>query len=134
MLCYKNGALVRQQIRDRYADADWDKFNALVEQTPAGCNGLLGFYFTLPEIIPPNVVGEYFFTTENSESTVKPEVDINAVPPSVHPRAILESQFLSIKARINAILPEGSHPLRRLVISGGSSANLVIRQIAAVSA
>jgi len=133
MLCYKNGALAREHIRDRFANSDWHIFNQLVEQTPPGCNGTLGFYFPLPEIIPPNVVGEYFFTTELMKTTVKPPLTLSTgnVPRSIHPRAILESQFLSIRSRIAAMLPNDSPPLKRLVISGGSSQNLIIRQLAA---
>lgn len=128
MLCYKNGALAREQVRDKFANGNWDIFNQLVEQTPPGCNGKMAFYFPLPEIIPPNVMGEYFFITSLKGNTVLLQKDL---PMSIHPRAILESQFLSIRSRIAAILPEGSSPLQRLVISGGSSANPIIRQIAA---
>ncbi|KAF8906212.1 D-xylulose kinase [Gymnopilus junonius] len=131
MLCYKNGALARELVRDQFAKGQWQTFNELVEATPPGCNGIMGFYFPLPEIIPPNVVGEYFFTTDLIKTTVKPPLVAESVPPSIHPRAILESQFLSIRSRIVAMLPSDSPPLRRLVISGGSSQNLVIRQIAA---
>ncbi|KAJ3504130.1 hypothetical protein NLJ89_g8097 [Agrocybe chaxingu] len=130
MLCYKNGALAREQVRDRFANGNWNTFNQLVEQTPPGCNGTLGFYFPLPEIIPPNIVGEYFFTTSLIK-TVKPPLAISDVPSSVHPRAILESQFLSIRSRVAAILPANAPHLRRLVISGGSSQNPIIRQLAA---
>jgi len=133
MLCYKNGALAREQARDNFANGNWDVFNQLVEQTPPGCNGTMGFYFPLPEIIPPNVTGEYFFTTNLAKNTTEPPFLKKDLPPPIHPRAVLESQFLSIRSRIAAILPEGSSPLQRLVISGGSSANTVIRQIAAVS-
>jgi len=133
MLCYKNGALAREHVRDRFADGNWHIFNQLIEQTPPGCNGTMGFYFPLPEIIPPNVVGEYFFTTNLVKTTVKPPLPVEGVPATIHPRAILESQFLSIRSRIAHILPEGSPHLKRLVISGGSSANLIIRQLAAVS-
>ncbi|OCH96246.1 D-xylulose kinase [Obba rivulosa] len=128
MLCYKNGALARDQVRDQYADGDWGKFNELIEQTPIGNNGLLGFYFLLPEIIPPNVLGNFFFSTNPPPIR---RIDEDDVPASAHPRVIVESQFLSIKSRIAAILPEDAPPLQRLVISGGSSANPVIRQLAA---
>ncbi|KAI0792194.1 D-xylulose kinase [Abortiporus biennis] len=124
MLCYKNGALAREQVRNNYADHHWTKFNELVQETPIGNNGLLGYYFPLPEIIPPNVKGNFFF---NSSSERIPE---SQVPKSAHPRAILESQFLSIRSRIAAILPNNAPPLQRLVLSGGSSANPIIRQLA----
>lgn len=128
MLCYKNGALAREQIRDRFANGDWGRFNELVEKTSPGCDGTLGFYFPLPEIIPPNVVGEYFFNVADGKAPTQ----IENTPASIHPRAIVESQFLSIRSRIAAMLPKDSPPLKRLVISGGSSQNLIIRQMAAV--
>ena len=133
MLCYKNGALPREQIRDRFASGDWKVFNSLVEQCPPGCNGYMGFYFPLPEIIPPGVVGEYFFATDqSSSSSSNTPLSMKDIPESVHPRAIIESQLLSIKSRIATILPKNSLPLKRLVITGGGSANETIRQMIAV--
>ncbi|KAF9218961.1 hypothetical protein BS17DRAFT_822219 [Gyrodon lividus] len=38
MLCYKNDALVREQIRDRDANRDWEKYNELVKSAPVGEN------------------------------------------------------------------------------------------------
>ncbi|TBU37301.1 D-xylulose kinase [Dichomitus squalens] len=135
MLCYKNGALAREQVRDRYADGDWTRFNALVEARPAGNAGVMGLYFPLPEIIPPNVQGSFFFsypTAPADDAQPEPEpIAEEEMPASAHPRAILESQLLSIRARIAAILPPDAPPLQRLVLSGGSSANAVIRQAAA---
>jgi xylulokinase len=125
MLCYKNGALAREQIRDRDANHDWEQYNQLVENTPAGNNGYMGCYFPLPEIIPPNVHGEFLFSTKDGRARVA------SIPSEAHPRAILESQFLSIKSRIAAILPPNSPPLQRLIVTGGSSANQTIRQLAA---
>ncbi|KIP03416.1 hypothetical protein PHLGIDRAFT_130158 [Phlebiopsis gigantea 11061_1 CR5-6] len=94
MLCYKNGALAREQVRDRHAAGSWQTFNALVEDTAPGNDGLLGFYFPLPEIIPPNVRGAFFFDRAGAPLAA------DAVPPAAHPRAILESQFLSLAADV----------------------------------
>ncbi|KAF8659819.1 hypothetical protein AX16_001704 [Volvariella volvacea WC 439] len=127
MLCYKNGALVREQIRDVYAEKSWDRFNELVEASPAGNSGALGFYFPLPEIIPPGVKGEYYFTTDESGGVSR----VEKIPDEAHPRAILESQFLSILSRVEAILPAHHPHLKSLIITGGSSANHTIRQLAA---
>ncbi|KAG2343948.1 actin-like ATPase domain-containing protein [Suillus weaverae] len=129
MLCYKNGALAREQIRNRCAGADWARYNELVEQSPQGSSGFMGFYFPLPEIIPPGVQGEFIFQCkDNGEPRLVHELQPDA---SQHARAILESQFLSIKSRITAILPAHSPPLQRLIVTGGSSANQTIRQLAA---
>ncbi|KAI0091647.1 actin-like ATPase domain-containing protein [Irpex rosettiformis] len=129
MLCYKNGALAREQVRNKYASAHWLKYNQLVQSTSIGNDGTLGFYFPLPEIIPPNVQGNFFFHT-NSPCGVQVVAE-EKVNPNAHPRAILESQFLSIRSRINAILPPKSPPLQRLVVCGGGSNNDVILQLAA---
>ncbi|GLB41832.1 putative actin-like ATPase domain-containing protein [Lyophyllum shimeji] len=130
MLCYKNGALAREQVRDRYADRDWSRFNELIEATPPGNDGYFGLYFPLPEIIPPGVVGQHAFHAKSLEKGVLPS-PVDGIPTNAHPRAILESQFLSIRSRIAAILPENSPPLQHLVATGGSSANQTIRQLAA---
>ena len=121
MLCYKNGALAREEIRDRYCSSSWDTYNQHLESTSPGNSGYSGFYFPLHEIIPPNVQGEFFF---------KEGTPTDAIPHSHHARAIVESQFLSIKRRIISILPENAPPLKRLIVTGGSSANKAIRQLA----
>lgn len=127
MLCYKNGALAREKVRDQYAQSSWDKYNQLVESCPPGNNNTLGFYFPLPEIIPPNVQGEFFYDISDTSSPVPKKV----LPGKAHPRAILESQLLSIKARVLEILPEDAQPPHRLIITGGSSTNQTILQLAA---
>jgi len=127
MLCYKNGALAREEVRDKYAQSNWDIYNELVETSTPGNNKILGFYFPLPEIIPTNVQGEFFYDISNPSSPVAK----GTIPNEAHPRAILESQLLSIRARTQDILPEDAQPLRRLILTGGSSTNQTICQLAA---
>ena len=122
MLCYKNGALAREQVRNTHAEGHWHVFNELVEATTPGNNGYSGFYFPLLEIIPPNIQGNFFF---------KDHKPIESIPEETQPRAILESQFLSMKARIAAVLPSDAAKLHRLILTGGSSQNQTIRQLAA---
>ncbi|KAF7327784.1 hypothetical protein MKEN_00358200 [Mycena kentingensis (nom. inval.)] len=136
MLCYKNGALAREQVRDRYASGDWTKFNTAVEGTKPGNDGIMGLYFPLPEIIPPNVSGAFLYRIASDKGQGKDAVEpveTASIPNTAHPRAILESQFLSIRSRIAAILPPHlpPHTLQRLVVAGGSSTNQTIRQLAA---
>ncbi|KAJ7170670.1 hypothetical protein C8R43DRAFT_59286 [Mycena crocata] len=126
MLCYKNGALAREQVRDQYAQRDWNSFNKAVENTSAGNDGYMGLYFPLPEIIPPNIVGNFFYKVQANKA-----VAVEEIPKEAHPRSILESQFLSIRSRIISILPPHAPDLHRLVLTGGSSGNETIRQLAA---
>jgi len=128
MLCYKNGSLAREKVRDEHANEDWARFNELVATTPPGNKGYWGLYFPLPEIIPSNVVGDFYF---KSEEGLTAPVHVEMLPGSAHPRAILESQLLSIRARVAAILQQDAPRLRRLVLTGGASTNATIRQLAA---
>ncbi|KZV91985.1 actin-like ATPase domain-containing protein [Exidia glandulosa HHB12029] len=138
MLCYKNGALAREAVRG--PSRSWAEFDADVAKSEPGNGGVFGFYFPEVEIIPPLVHGEFFFRGDGEE--VKRE-DLDE---HVHARAILESQLLSIKARLLAILPaheeaadshhhavhhELDSPLRRLILVGGGSVNPTIQQLAA---
>jgi xylulokinase len=124
MLCYKNGGLTRENVRDRFSSKSWDTFNEQVKSTPVGNNGYTAFYFALPEIIPDGVKGEFFFRSDE-------KVDSTDFPPEAHARAILESQLLSIESRVLSILPSSSHALHRCIVTGGSSANPIILQLVA---
>jgi xylulokinase len=130
MLCYKNGALAREQVRDSHAGGDWDRFNKQVEESPPDNNGYMGLYFPIPEIIPPNILGTFLFSFHNADNNPKP-VLVDSIPSETHPRAILESQFLSIRSHIAGILPPDTRPFRRLVMTGGSSVNHAIQQVVA---
>ncbi|KAF8275171.1 actin-like ATPase domain-containing protein [Lactarius quietus] len=128
MLCYKNGALAREKVRNEHAGGDWARFNELVTATPPGNNGFWGLYFQLPEIIPPNVVGNFYFETQDGTTT---PTQVGALPETAHPRAILESQLFSIRARVTTILHQDAPRLRRLVLTGGASTNPTICQLSA---
>ncbi len=52
MLCYKNGSLAREAVRDAVAGGSWSTFNSLLAAGPAGNGGALGFFHYLPEITP----------------------------------------------------------------------------------
>ncbi|KAG6737836.1 hypothetical protein POTOM_059367 [Populus tomentosa] len=53
MLCYKNGSLTREDVRNRCAEKSWEIFNKYLEQTPALNGGKMGFYYKDHEILPP---------------------------------------------------------------------------------
>ncbi|KZT27923.1 actin-like ATPase domain-containing protein [Neolentinus lepideus HHB14362 ss-1] len=146
MLCYKNGALERDRTRDNYAGGDWARWGAMVEEEREKrerkrdeAAEYLGFYFGLREIIPPGVQGSFFYKLPilrnpslHSPSYGTPErIDESAFPMTLHPLSTLRTQLLSILSRIPQILPPSAPPLNRLILTGGSSANPVIQQMAA---
>jgi xylulokinase len=126
MLCYKNGSLAREEIRNQLNGndaADWNKFNSLLSTTDVLGNSKrkLGFYFRLPEIIPDAPNGTWRFTLD--ETTKKPQkIDStdNSWTLEDDVRAIVESQALSMRLRAQP-LTEGKPG--HLYFVGGASKN-----------
>ncbi|KAJ6832837.1 xylulose kinase [Iris pallida] len=68
MLCYKNGSLTREDVRNRCAERSWDVFNKSLEKTPPLNGGKLGFYYMDHEILPPLPVGFHRYVIDNFTS------------------------------------------------------------------
>lgn len=113
LICFKNGSLTRERMRDTCADASWDIFNQLLESTPRGAFGNIGFYLDLPEIYPV-VSGDYRYNRFDSEVTsFAAEVEI---------RACVESQFLRLRIHAENLGFKRIHSTR-ILATGGASAN-----------
>ncbi|PHT84429.1 Xylulose kinase [Capsicum annuum] len=124
MLCYKNGSLAREDIRNHYAEKSWDVFNKYLQQTPPLNGGRLGFYYKDFEILPPLPVGFHRYILENftgdSLDGIK-EQEVQEFDPPSEVRAIVEGQFLSKRAHAERFgLPS---PPKRIIATGGASAN-----------
>jgi xylulokinase len=52
LICFKNGSLAREKIRELYKISDWKKFGELVAQTPPGNNGGILLPWFEAEIVP----------------------------------------------------------------------------------
>jgi xylulokinase len=154
MLCYKNGGLARENIRDAInnlsSSADsksWDSFNETATSTPVlGQNDpssdpmRLGLFFPRPEIVPNVKAGTWrFLYKDGTLSAVTPpeaqtKTDDKSWPiPHGDARAILESQFLSLRLRSqNLVEQQGSLPPqpRRIYMVGGGAVNPAIAELA----
>ncbi|KAI1631814.1 hypothetical protein F4809DRAFT_135194 [Biscogniauxia mediterranea] len=143
MLCYKNGGLAREKVRDRLAKPSgpdsWANFNKKVLETPPldirkeGDKAKLGLYFPLPEIVPNVRAGTWRYTcnpdgTDLAESTGDWGADVDA-------RIIVESQALSMRLRSHKLVrsPPGRPELpaqpRRIYLVGGGSLNPAIARV-----
>ncbi|CAO2657765.1 Nn.00g038910.m01.CDS01 [Neocucurbitaria sp. VM-36] len=154
MLCYKNGGLAREQTRNainkvtRSSDPkSWDTFNETALATPAlgqkdAADPMrLGLYFPRPEIVPNVKAGTWrFLWSNNTLSPIAPEAaqtktEDKAWPiPHADARAILESQFLSLRLRSQSLVtPQGALPPqpRRIYLVGGGAVNPAIAELAA---
>ncbi|GAQ82467.1 xylulose kinase [Klebsormidium nitens] len=122
MLCYKNGSLTRQGVRDRCADKSWEHFAELVQQVSPGNDDLHGFYYDEPEILPPVPAGVLRFECKgNSAEDATP---VSSFDDAHECRAIVEGQLLSMRAHSERIgMPS---PPTRVIVTGGASANQAI--------
>lgn len=143
MLCYKNGGLAREQIRDelnKSTDAkpgSWAKFDetalhsAPVSQTSDKDLMRLGLFFPRPEIVPNLHAGQWRFTYDAANDKLQ-EQSSDPLPDDA--RTIIESQMLSLRLRSHNLVssPGGSLPPqpRRVYLVGGGSANKAIAKIA----
>jgi len=114
LICYKNGSLAREIIRD-YFKLDWNQFSEILNKTPPGNHGKIILPYFFPEIVP---------------LVLQPKVyrfglDVDDLEGNV--RAIIESQFLSMKLHSQWI---GDTP-DEIYITGGASVNKEILQTAA---
>jgi xylulokinase len=144
MLCYKNGGLAREEVRNAInskikVDANsWTEFDKHLLSTPPLAqdgNGLmhLGLYFPRPEIIPNLPVGEWHFSYDPDSNTLTPEKQVPGSP-EADARVIVESQFLSLRLRSRELVsPPGEDfppQPRRIYLVGGGSRNAAIAKVA----
>ena len=120
MICYKNGSLTREDIRDKCSGASWVEFSRVLERTAPGNGGKIGFYIKDPEITPPILkTGVHRFDEGGHRvAAFAPEADV---------RAVVEGQFLSMRVHGGHI---GIQPLR-IMATGGASANAAIIKVMA---
>lgn len=145
MLCYKNGGLAREQVRNQLnknpSDSSWEAFNdtALstkpVSQAASKEDMRLGLYFPRPEIVPNLPAGQWRYTYSPSTCTLD-EISSEFKPDDA--RNIVESQMLSLRLRSQKLVkpekdPKTGAPLppqsRRVYLVGGGSANPAIAKI-----
>jgi xylulokinase len=114
LICYKNGSLAREKVRDAHG-LDWDGFAAALRATPPGNRGGLMLPWFEPEIVP---------------RVLTPGVrtrGIDAADAAAHVRGVVEAQMLSMKLHA-AWMGVAS---ARIVVTGGASHNREVLQVLA---
>ncbi|XP_029284079.1 xylulose kinase isoform X2 [Cottoperca gobio] len=119
LLCFKNGSLMRERIRNECAGESWEHFSAALRDTPLGNEGNLGFYFDTIEITPAAVGVHRFDPEDNKVSSLSPQVEV---------RALVEGQFLSRRLHAER-LGYSIIPGTRVLATGGASSNKDILQV-----
>jgi xylulokinase len=165
MLCYKNGGLAREKVRDEINrdqhvpdNNAWELFNATanasapLNQANSSDSMKLGLFFPRAEIVPDVPAGHWRFlydpATEKLVESKSSNDDGSAdwKIPQMDARAILESQFLSLRLRSAGLVTSqqksSSHEAhkdttenalppqpRRIYLVGGAALNPAITDI-----
>uniref|UniRef100_A0A2K5Q119 Xylulose kinase n=1 Tax=Cebus imitator TaxID=2715852 RepID=A0A2K5Q119_CEBIM len=121
LLCFKNGSLMREKIRDEFASCSWSEFSKALQSTEMGNGGNLGFYFDVMEITP-EIIGRHRFNTENHK--------VSAFPGDVEVRALIEGQFMAKRIHAEGL---GYRVMSKtkILATGGASHNRDILQVLA---
>ncbi|KAK4448589.1 hypothetical protein QBC34DRAFT_407019 [Podospora aff. communis PSN243] len=142
MLCYKNGGLAREKVRDvlpKPSGPDpWANFNASALSSPPlsitspSDPAKLGLYFYLPEIVPNIKAGTWRYTCNPADGNDLTEAS-SPWPVETDARTIIESQALSMRLRSQKLVHSPGNGLpaqpRRVYLVGGGSLNPAITQI-----
>jgi xylulokinase len=115
LICFKNGSLAREKIRESYKIADWEKFGELVSSTPPGNDGGVLLPWFEAEIVPRvNQPGIHRF-------------DLDAKNAAANCRAIFEAQMMSMRLHSQwmNVSPE------KIYATGGASNDAALLQVMA---
>lgn len=145
MLCYKNGGLSREKVRDKLPKPEaggtgWENFNDAVLKTEPldlakdGDRAKIGLYFNLRETVPNIRAGTWRFTCNAADGSDLKQ-DSQDWTKETDPRIIVESQALSMRLRSQNLVhpPESDKTLpaqpRRIYLVGGGSLNPAIARV-----
>lgn len=148
MLCYKNGGLAREQVRDLINEAlhpadvcstSWVEFDKYLLGTKAlaqadeGKPVQLGVYFPRPEIVPNLPAGQWHFQYDTGTDMLTQTAKTPHYPYE-DARVIVESQLLSMRLRSRDLVKSPGNNLppqpRRIYLVGGGSRNRAIAKVA----
>lgn len=115
LICFKNGSLAREKIREACKIADWKKFGALVESTPPGNRGGILVPWFDPEIVPRvNRPGIHRFDLDEKDA-------------AANCRAVFEGQAMALRLHSQWMGAAPDH----IFATGGAASNPQLLQIIA---
>jgi xylulokinase len=115
LICFKNGSLAREKIRDAYGIKNWQDFGKAVNSTPPGNNGGILLPWFEAEIVPRvNKPGIHRF-------------DLDAKDAAANCRAIIEAQMMSMRlhSRWMKVAPDC------IYVTGGASNDMTVLRVMA---
>jgi xylulokinase len=114
LICFKNGSLARERLRDQYG-IDWDKFNQFLESTKSNSDGGILLPWYEAEIVPRvNKPGIHRFDLDPNDA-------------AANCRAFVEGQMMSMRLHSEWMNVKP----KKILATGGGSVNVPILQIMA---
>jgi xylulokinase len=114
LICFKNGSLARERLRDQYG-IDWDKFNQLLESTRPNADAGVFLPWYEAEIVPRvNKPGIHRFDLDPNDA-------------AANCRAFVEGQMMSMRLHSEWMNVKP----KKILATGGGSVNAPILQIMA---
>jgi xylulokinase len=115
LVCFRNGSLAREHIRDKYG-MDWESFSKALSSTPAGAGGAIVLPWVEAEITP----------TVNAAGIRRFGLSADEGPLNV--RALVEGQMMAMANHWSALADRSAG---RILATGGASGNRAILQVMA---
>jgi len=123
LVVYSNGALTREAVRDYGGNTrSWEAFEDAVNRRPKANDGIVGFHFPRPEIVPETNSALYVHFREKTEV---PEAEVDW---PTRARATLEMRALAIRYHVERL---GLTRPKRIVATGGGANSPVTIEILA---
>ncbi|CAF0850752.1 unnamed protein product [Rotaria sordida] len=123
LLCFKNGSLVRERVREEISAKDWNQISELLSKTSPTNHGYIGFFYDDHEILPQNIQGRFYFNADDQQ--------IDDLEGAYKARAVLEGQCLAKRLYLQRANIDLTNKVDRIVITGGASVNVDLVQILA---
>ena len=115
LVCFRNGSLARERVRDAYG-LDWNAFSAALRATPPGNDGRIMLPWFEPEITPPVL-----------EPGVHRAGGLDPDNAAANVRAVVEAQMLAMASHSAWAVPR----VTRIHATGGAARNTDILQVMA---
>lgn len=128
LLCFKNGALVRDTFKKAEANNSWEIFSELLQSAPRGNNGNMALHYLSQEILPNVAAGSLRWTETDTFENHKDFIQFPTQ--QIEIRALIEGQMLNRKA-FAADFGFNFGTNTKIIATGGSSANKSILQVMA---
>ncbi|KAG5670751.1 hypothetical protein PVAND_000992 [Polypedilum vanderplanki] len=129
LLCFKNGALVRDTFKKAEANNSWEIFTECLQNSPRGNNGYMALHYLSQEILPNVPAGSLrWCALDTYENHSKRQPLIQFPVQQIEIRALIEGQMLNRKAfAMDMGFNFGENT--KILATGGSSMNSAILQV-----